>query len=105
MQTFSVTLAGSERHDGEAPFTYCLEAHSRVEAVQSAIAHHLTELDEDAADDLIVIEGETYPGEPRGGYWWNDLRGRTARPGGSGRALSSKRCLARTIPDTSLDLE
>ncbi|MDB4873190.1 MAG: hypothetical protein JWL97_4194 [Gemmatimonadales bacterium] len=34
----------------------------------------MAELDEDAADDLIVIEGETYPGEPRGGYWWNDLR-------------------------------
>jgi hypothetical protein len=81
MQTFSVTVAGSERHDGEAPFTYCLEANSREEAIQAAIDYHLAELDEDAVNDLIVIEGETYLGEPRGGYWWNDLRGKRPNPG------------------------
>ncbi|MDB4873201.1 MAG: hypothetical protein JWL97_4205 [Gemmatimonadales bacterium] len=78
---FTVTLAGRERHEGEAPFTYCLEAHSREEAIQAAIDHHAAELDEDAAEDLIVIEGESCPGEPRDGYWWNDLREK--RPGPS----------------------
>ncbi|MDX6430128.1 MAG: serine/threonine-protein kinase RsbW [Streptosporangiaceae bacterium] len=74
MPTFTVTVAGSERHNREAPFTYCLEALSREEAIKAAMEYHLAELDEEAADDLIVVEGETYLGEPRGGYHWNDLR-------------------------------
>jgi Tol biopolymer transport system component len=30
--------------------------------------------------DLIVIEGETYLGKPRGGYHWNDLREKQPDP-------------------------
>jgi hypothetical protein len=74
LRTFTVTIAGHERHDGEAPFTYCMKARTQQEAIQTAIAHHSAEMDQDEIDDLIVIESETYPGKPRGGYHWNDLR-------------------------------
>lgn len=40
-------------------------------------------------DAMIAVEGETYPGEPRGGYCWNDLREKALSTGGVVRTAAS----------------
>lgn len=71
-QQWTVTVSGSERHDGEKPWTYCVSASSMDEAKSRVLAHH-QQVQED--DDLIVVEDECFPGAPAADVWyrWNYL--------------------------------
>jgi hypothetical protein len=82
LPTFTVTVAGSERHDGEAGYTYALHAPDLATAKRLVLEHHIAENEEDigidgeACDpDVIVVEGpwDTFDGAPR---WPGDLPGR-----------------------------
>jgi hypothetical protein len=74
---FTVTIAGSERHDGEEPYTWVLEADDFESAVEKALAHH-KESQED--DDLETVWSQCFAGAPENpcGYYWNDLRRETS---------------------------
>jgi hypothetical protein len=41
MKTFTVTIAGTERFDGEAPYTWVVEASDMAAAMNKAMACHL----------------------------------------------------------------
>lgn len=84
LPVFTVTVAGPERHDGEAPYTYCLHAADEPAARTLALEHHIAE-QELAVDwatgaacdpDAVIIDGpwDTFPGPPS---WPQDLPGRT----------------------------
>jgi hypothetical protein len=82
LPTFTVTVAGSERHDGEAGYTYALHAPDLERAKRLVLKHHIAENEEDigidgeACDpDVIVVEGpwDTFDGAPA---WPADLPGR-----------------------------
>lgn len=90
--TFTVSIAGPERHDGEAPFTYVVQARDIPEAYEIALLHHVLTEHEDIFrlvlsgpdnDDhgepfFTMVEGEhyTFPGIPPETAWYNyiDLR-------------------------------
>jgi len=89
---FTVTIAGTERHDGEAPYTYCVEATDMQQAREIVYDYFVEqegldidpENDEYAEPDVEFVEGEwnTFPGAPSWpasmpGRAWNDLRGQT----------------------------
>ena len=71
LQPFTVTVAGSERHDGEKPYTYVLNCDNSQVAGDVVIAHHKSKNE----DDDVILES-VVPGEPPAdcGYFWNDLR-------------------------------
>jgi hypothetical protein len=71
---FTVTIAGSERHDGEAPYTYVVSAESQQQAWATALSTHIRR--EESVDCFIVPE-QSFNGLPADdcGYHWNDLRG------------------------------
>jgi hypothetical protein len=71
-QQWTVTVAGSERHDGEKPWTYCVSASSMDDAKSRVLAHH-QQIQED--DDLLIVEDECFPGAPPADVWyrWNYL--------------------------------
>jgi hypothetical protein len=69
--TYTVTVAGSERHDGEKPYTYVLEDICPIDAVLRVMAYHRLENEDDDVVPVSVFMGE--PG-PKCGYFWNDLR-------------------------------
>ncbi|BAJ30988.1 MULTISPECIES: hypothetical protein [Kitasatospora] len=73
MGTYTVTVAGTERYDGEKPYTYVIDYCCALDAVLHVLAHHRWE--NETAD---VIPVEVLLGEPSSncGYVWNDLRGR-----------------------------
>lgn len=73
MSDWTVTLAGDERFDGEAPYTWVVEAPSAEAAV--AIARRLFE-EEEQDPDIVVIE--VLPGEP--GPKFQTLHFTDARP-------------------------
>ncbi|MFC8428576.1 hypothetical protein [Streptomyces sp. NPDC057253] len=70
---WTVTIAGSERHDGEAPYTYVVSAESREQAWAVALSTHIRR--EESVDCYIVPEKsrEGAPAEDCA-YHWNDLR-------------------------------
>jgi hypothetical protein len=69
---FTVTIAGLERYDGEAPYTYVVDAPDALEATRVVFQHMKAELE---TDDLEVKS--CTPGVPPADCWyhWNDLRG------------------------------
>lgn len=71
MPTFTVTIAGPERHDGEAPYTYVIEAVDLHAAVIMTQNHH--QVEQEVTDTLVL---EVFEGVPSAncGYVWNDLR-------------------------------
>jgi hypothetical protein len=83
LSTFTVTVAGSERHDGEAGYTYALHAPDLATAKQLVLERHIAEHEEDIdlftgeprVPDVIVVEGpwDTFEGAPT---WPADLPGR-----------------------------
>jgi len=91
LATFTVTVAGSERHDGEAGYTYALHAPDLETAKRLVLEYHIAEHEEDigidgeACDpDVIVVEGpwDTFDGAPcwpgnLPGRAWTDLREET----------------------------
>lgn len=75
---FTVTVAGPERHDGEKPYTYVLDALYTEEAWVKALAWHMVE---NIALDAYVVASQSHEGLPPedAGYQWNDLRPNQAR--------------------------
>ncbi|MEO3860107.1 hypothetical protein [Acrocarpospora sp. B8E8] len=73
MKTFTVTLSGREREDGEAPFTWVVHALSDYAAVSKAKDIHVANQEEDY--DVLELE-EIFEGLPDDdcGYHWNDER-------------------------------
>lgn len=66
--TFTAIVAGSERHDGHAPYAYVLHATDKEDAGQKALMHHRNE----TGDDVILVSVEE--GLPKDSGYWNDLR-------------------------------
>ncbi|KAB8191504.1 hypothetical protein FH608_030060 [Nonomuraea phyllanthi] len=75
MKTFTVTIAGPERHDGEAPYTWVVEATDMASAMNKALAYHALSQDQ-RLWDLEIVPLHTFEGPPpeNCGYYWNDLR-------------------------------
>lgn len=68
---FTVTVEGPERHDGEKPYTYVIDALDATTAGEEVVAHHQAEVE---SFDVNLLE--VLPGVPvNAGYHWNDLRG------------------------------
>lgn len=74
-KVFTVTVAGLERFDGEAPYTWVLEAPDMASAIRKAVAYHAVSVEERVCDLEIVLR-HTFEGLPPAncGYYWNDLR-------------------------------
>ncbi|MEU7860197.1 hypothetical protein [Nonomuraea sp. NPDC049141] len=75
MKTFTVTIAGTEQFDGEAPYTWVVEATDVTSAMNKALAHHALS-QEQRLCDLEIDPLHTFEGLPAEncGYHWNDLR-------------------------------
>ncbi|MFD7168626.1 hypothetical protein [Streptomyces violascens] len=71
MATYTVTVAGRERYDGEKPYTYVIEDDQAINAVLRVMAHHRWENEDTDVIPISVFSGE--PG-PNCGYFWNELR-------------------------------
>ncbi|WP_326634649.1 hypothetical protein OIE67_52355 [Nonomuraea fuscirosea] len=80
MKTFTVTVAGTERFDGEAPYTWVVAASDITSAISKATAYHALSLDQRLCD-LEIDHLRTYEGIPptNCGYYWNDLRTEESR--------------------------
>ncbi|MEH0579060.1 MULTISPECIES: hypothetical protein [Streptomyces] len=72
-RTFTVTIAGPERHDGQEPYTYVLEARAMQAAWAEALAWHMAA---EETPDCYVVAGKSFEGVPAGdvGFHWSDLR-------------------------------
>ncbi|MFE0765398.1 DUF6884 domain-containing protein [Streptomyces smyrnaeus] len=70
---FTVTVAGTERHDGEKPYTYVVSECSTEKAWAKVLAWFM--VDQETVD-AHVVAGESFEGEPEPGcgYFWTDLR-------------------------------
>ncbi|MEU4726520.1 hypothetical protein AB0G06_43575 [Nonomuraea dietziae] len=74
IKTYTVTISGREREDGEAPFTWVVNAESPWKAMCKAKDIH-AESQEEAFDNMQIEEiFEGLPPEDCG-YHWNDERG------------------------------
>jgi hypothetical protein len=70
---WTVTIAGSERHDGEAPYTYVVSAETQEQAWATALSTHIRR---EESVDCFIVPGKSHEGVPAEdcGYHWNDLR-------------------------------
>lgn len=70
--SYTVTIAGPERHDGESPYVYALHARSLLEAYWIGLGF----FQEEYETTDVVVEGVSLgvPGD-NCGFFWNDLRG------------------------------
>lgn len=75
MTPFTVTIAGDERFDGEAPYTWVVEASDVMSAMNKAMVYHALS-QEQRLCDLEIDPLHTFEGLPpeKCGYYWNDLR-------------------------------
>jgi hypothetical protein len=75
VKIFTVTVAGSERFDGEEPYTWVVEAPDVASAIDKAVAYHALSQDQ-RLSDLLIDPLRTFEGLPpaKCGYHWNDLR-------------------------------
>ncbi|MEU8400909.1 hypothetical protein AB0C28_37450 [Nonomuraea sp. NPDC048892] len=75
LKAFTVTIAGSEREDGEEPYTWVVEASDMTSAISKATAYHARSQEERVCD-LELVPRYTFEGVPCAdcGYHWNDLR-------------------------------
>jgi hypothetical protein len=85
MKTFTVTIAGTERFDGEAPYTWVVEAPDATSAMNKAMAYHALSQDQRMCD-LQIDPLHTFEGLPPAncGYHWNDLRSAALEADGVG---------------------
>ncbi len=69
---WTVTIAGSERHDGHGPYIWIVNAPDANAAAAKAEHHHRT-----TEEDTDTVVRSVEPGAPGAGYGWayNDLRG------------------------------
>ncbi|GAA1883995.1 hypothetical protein [Asanoa iriomotensis] len=74
--TWTVTIAGSERHDGEGPYIWVVDAPDATSAAAVAEHHHQT-----SQEDTDTVVRSVEPGAPTADYPWayNDLRGIPSR--------------------------
>ncbi|MEU7863470.1 hypothetical protein [Nonomuraea sp. NPDC049141] len=79
MKTYTVTIAGPERFDGEKPHTWVVNAADIYEAAGKALREHC-EAQEQSIEDIKIIGAESFEGVPAPdcGYNWNDMRKETA---------------------------
>jgi hypothetical protein len=63
MKTFTVTIAGTERFDGEAPYTWVVEAPDVASAMNKALAYHALSQDQQLCD-LEIDPLHTFEGPP-----------------------------------------
>jgi hypothetical protein len=63
MKTSTVTIAGTERFDGEAPYTWIVEATDRMNAMNKALANHAL-WQEQRLCDLEIDPLHTFEGLP-----------------------------------------
>ncbi|WP_063729026.1 hypothetical protein [Streptomyces sp. RTd22] len=70
---FTVTVAGSERHDGELPYRYVVSAESQAEAWTTGLTTHMRR---NTDVDCYVVGSMSFEGVPDAncGYNWIDLR-------------------------------
>jgi hypothetical protein len=75
VKIFTVTVAGSERFDGEEPYTWVVEAPDVASAIDKAVTYHALSQDQ-RLSDLLIDPLRTFEGLPpaKCGYHWNDLR-------------------------------
>lgn len=73
---WTVTIAGSERHDGHGPYIWVVNAPDAHTAATKAEQHHRT-----TEDDTDTVIRRVEPGAPGADYGWayNDLRGIAAK--------------------------
>jgi uncharacterized protein (UPF0212 family) len=71
MGAYSVTLAGPERHDAEAPYSWVVEAETVEAAITTAVAVMASEIN---SDDIVFVGIEAGVPAADCGYCWNDLR-------------------------------
>ena len=72
LKTYTVTLSGPEREDGEKPYDYIVEARNAANAVKQAMIYHLRFSDDSSCEDDIWVERCRVGLHPVGFY--NDLR-------------------------------
>ena len=72
MKTYTVTLSGLEREDGEKPYDYVVLAYAAAGAVEQAMNAHLRDGDDSSHEDDIWVERCRVGLHPMGYY--NDLR-------------------------------
>ncbi|MEV1244509.1 hypothetical protein [Nonomuraea sp. NPDC049750] len=84
MKTFTVTIAGTERFDGEAPYTWVVKASDVMSAMNKALAYHALS-QEQRLCDLEIDPLQTFEGLPPEDceYHWNDLRLAALEAGGA----------------------
>lgn len=63
MKTFTVTVAGTERFDGEAPYTWVVAASDMASAIRKATAYHALSQDQRLCD-LEIDSLRTFEGHP-----------------------------------------
>jgi len=72
MSDWLITIAGCERHDGEKPTDYVIDAATQDQAVMAAILLHSREHDDLDLEVVGVSQGAPGPDYP---YFYNDVRG------------------------------
>jgi hypothetical protein len=75
VKPFTVTIAGRERFEGEAPYTYVVNAADIYEAIGTVIRLFCADQEHDITD-IKLIGTETHEGVPADncGFHWNDMR-------------------------------
>ncbi|MDT0307253.1 hypothetical protein RM780_09790 [Streptomyces sp. DSM 44917] len=97
---YTVAVADSARHDGEAPYVYVLRAPTAKQAWALALAWHLVTCDELDAYVVASLSYEGTPGE-HPGYTWNDLRPQQDRDRQRRELLDRARKLERQFENGS----
>ncbi|MEO3863894.1 hypothetical protein [Acrocarpospora sp. B8E8] len=75
INAYTVTIAGRERFDGEAPFAWVVDAIDIFDAIGNALRIHCTS-QEETVEDVKLIGTQSFEGIPAAdcGYHWNDER-------------------------------
>ncbi len=76
LQDYTVTISGTEREEGHAPFTYVVTAHNWQTAVEYALHAHVDGAPPWRFLGLRIESTEVGVPSDDCGYAWNDLRRR-----------------------------
>jgi hypothetical protein len=105
--TFTITIAGPERHEGHAPYTYVVNAENESSAIKLVTDHVQSELE---TIDTVLKSCVHGAPEENCGFHWNYLHNQSdpnvARAARGARALASyKRDLGESGPAEYHDLK
>jgi hypothetical protein len=105
--TFTITIAGPERHEGHAPYTYVVNAENESSAIKLVTDHVQSELE---TIDTVLESCVHGAPEENCGFHWNYLHNQSdpnvARAARGARALASyKRDLGESGPAEYHDLK